>query len=140
MKTIRYEYRDGMHCYGSAVRRVKLATAAAWCAVLFIATLLCGLLTGCSAPTGAIYANKTTVFGLQIGQDLASKSPKIQLGLVRSFQQVVPTATNPVYAAPYASSVNADIRLTRQTVDEDFSTGGLVLPTNAVTKAKAKKK
>lgn len=89
---------------------------------LLIAVLIPLLFGGCTIPRTNIVAAKQTVFGLDISSDPQSQIPHVRLGLVRYYFQSIPTATNAVYAPPYSSTVDADIGIARQTVNESFST------------------
>ena len=90
-----------------------------------VLVLLAAVACGCAntRSTNRIVSIKHTVFGLDVSQDpTAGGTPAFRLGLVRSYWQEIPTATNPVYAAPLVSGTKADIKLSDQTVSEDIST------------------
>lgn len=75
-------------------------------------------LNGCLAPRNRIVSDKSTVFGLEI----AYKDVKVRFGLIRNFNVSVPTSTNKVFAAPFSTGMDADLKLTSQKANEQFST------------------
>jgi len=97
--------------------------------LFLLAGILC--LTGCGALKQKQVLDKSTVFGLQAVTPGTSGSGqiKLQIGLVRNEYYSNPTSTNPIYAAPFSSHVNAKLSLINQSADEDFST----LPQAVVT-------
>ena len=84
-----------------------------------IAALFTATMTGCVEHKQVL--NKSTVFGLQATTpELGYGAISLQLGLIRNEYWSNPTSTNPVFAAPFNSHVNADIGLMHQNADENF--------------------
>jgi hypothetical protein len=81
------------------------------------------VLTACAPLKNKQVLEKSTVLGFQaVSPGQADMQVKIQIGLVRNEYFSNPTSTNAVYAAPWASHVKADLKMTEQTADETFST------------------
>lgn len=83
------------------------------------------LLAGCAnqRSTVRIVAVKETIWGVKVGTAPSGGTPAFQIGLVRSFWQEVPVATNQIYAPDWKAEVDADVRLNHQVVNEHFGSG-----------------
>lgn len=83
------------------------------------------VLVGCanSRSTARIVAVKETIWGVKVGASPAGGTPAFQIGLVRSFWQEVPVATNLMHAPDWRAKVDADVKLHHQVVNEHFGAG-----------------
>jgi hypothetical protein len=103
-----------------------------WSQVLILLALAC-LFVCLACSVGCVTRHKqvlykSTVFGLQISaspnQGMAGIIPNMQFGLIRNSYLSNPTDTNPVYAAPITSDVDATVGLLKQAAVENISAGG----------------
>lgn len=80
---------------------------------------------GCSnaRSTTRIVSVKSTVWGVDVGAAPTGGTPSFKIGLVRSFWQEVPVATNAIHAPDWRAEVDADLKLNRQVVTEHFGAG-----------------
>lgn len=87
--------------------------------------MLAACLVGCanSRSTVRIVAVKETIWGVKVGAAPSGGTPAFQIGLVRSFWQEVPIATNHIYAPDWTAQVDADVKLSHQVVNEHFGSG-----------------
>ena len=90
-----------------------------------LAIMMAAALVGCanSRSTARIVAVKETVWGVKVGASPAGGTPAFQIGLVRSFWQEVPVATNHMHAPDWRAEVDADVKLNHQVVKEHFGAG-----------------
>lgn len=90
-----------------------------------LAITMAAALVGCanSRSTARIVAVKETIWGVKVGPSPAGGTPAFQIGLVRSFWQEVPVATNAMHAPDWRSEVDADVKLNHQIVTEHFGAG-----------------
>lgn len=89
--------------------------------LLAIAACLALAVTGCVQNKQILH--KSTVFGFQATTpELSYGSVTVQFGLIRSEYWSNPTSTNPVYAGPFNSAVNADLNIIHQKATENFGT------------------
>lgn len=102
--------------------------------LLFILLLL--LLAGCvlSKPNGNIVSVTQTVIGIKVGQNVVTEMPEMQIGFFRSTFQIVPTSTNQIFAPSVNSSLSLDQKAFSTQIDEDFTTGSAMAPTDSVAK------
>jgi len=94
-----------------------------------IAVSIATMFTGCAefSTTNKQVMTTQTIFGFQLAanpnQGITGVIPQVQFGLIRSHYVSNPTATNPVYAAPISSVVNANLGVLSQTATENESLG-----------------
>lgn len=101
-----------------------------------LSLLLIPLLSGCvlSKPNGNIVSVTSTVIGIKVGQNPVTQNPELQLGFFRSTFQIVPTATNQIFAPAVNSSLSLDQKAFSTQIDEDFTAGGAQAPPDSVAK------
>lgn len=107
-----------------SIRKNKAnATAAAGTVPLLLLGLF--LCTGCiSRERGTILGVTQTVLGIDISQSVATSSPQIRLGYIRSQYHIVPTAKGEQINAPSVNaSMDVNQRLTSNDILEEFQTG-----------------
>ena len=92
---------------------------------------------GCKLPKGEIISVTQTFIGFKVGQNIQTQTPEVILGMSRTTFQIVPTSTNEIHAPMVSSSLSLDQKLSSSAIDEDFTTGGAVIPTNSVAKSGA---
>lgn len=86
----------------------------------FIAVLAC---LGCKNNQDKAVLVRSTILGFEVTPGgSGSMSPGVRLGLVRNQYLSVPTATNPVFAAPFYSDTDAKLGVSQQTVIENIKT------------------
>jgi hypothetical protein len=87
--------------------------------------VLAWIFAGCAntRSTARIVAVKETIWGVKVGASPAGGTPSFQIGLVRTFWQEIPVATNAVWAPDWRADVEADVKLQHQIVDEHFGAG-----------------
>ena len=99
---------------------------------IVVVALMIMLLTGCANKQ---VLNKQTIFGFQAHTPGPNGSTfAVQLGLIRNEYFSNPTTTNPIYAAPFNSAVQANVAAFNQSGNESFGT--YQLPTNAYVQPK----
>ena len=89
--------------------------------IILAVAVLCGCAN--SRSTARIVAVKETIWGVKVGASPAGGTPAFQIGLVRSFWQEVPVATNQMHAPDWRAEVDADVKLQHQIVTEHFGAG-----------------
>ena len=97
---------------------------------------LLALLVGCSTvyDSNKITAVKTRCFGLivETSSTSANGTPSIKLGFVSQVVQIIPTATNQMYAPPYVDTfdLGQSINPMDTKISEDTGTGFVASGTN----------
>jgi len=80
-------------------------------------------LVGCKNNVDKAVLVRSTILGFEVTPGgSGSFSPGVRLGLVRNQYLTVPTATNPVYAAPFYSDTDATLGVSTQKVIENIKT------------------
>lgn len=88
-----------------------------------LAVLAALTLVGCARNENKAVLVRSTILGLEVTPGgSASISPGFRMGLVRNQYITVPTATNPVYAAPFYSDTDATLGISNQHVTENIKT------------------
>ena len=78
---------------------------------------------GCKNNQDKSVLVRSTVLGFEVTPGgSGSMSPGLRLGLVRNQYLSVPTATNPVYSAPFYSDTDATLGVSQQKVVENIKT------------------
>lgn len=78
---------------------------------------------GCKNNQDKAVLVRSTILGFEVTPGgPGSMSPGVRLGLVRNQYLSVPTATNPVFAAPFYSDTDAKLGVSQQTVIENIKT------------------
>lgn len=108
-----------------------------------IPVLIVALLAGCYSPIpNKIVDAKATTVGIEITPGGSTPSaPGFRIGLSRLSYRSIPTSTNEVHSAPFATAVDADVKGAGAVVSEELSTfrpqvvvtNIPVTPTNAST-------
>lgn len=81
------------------------------------------LAAGCANNENKAVLVRSTILGFEVTPGGSSAmSPGIRLGLVRNQYLTVPTATNPVYAAPFYSDTDAALGVSSQKITENIKT------------------
>ena len=92
---------------------------------------------GCKVPKGDIVSVTQTFVGFKVGQNIQTQTPEVIIGMSRTTFQIVPTSTNAIHAPQVTSSLSLDQKVSSSAIDEDFTTGGAVIPTNSVARSGA---
>lgn len=80
-------------------------------------------LIGCANNQDKAVLVRSTILGFEVSPGgSGSLSPGVRLGLVRNQYIAVPTATNPVFAAPFYSDTDATLNVSSQKVVENIKT------------------
>lgn len=99
--------------------------------LLLLPLLVCA---GCKIPQGTIVSMTQSTIGIRIGENPKTQTPEIQIGFFRATFNFVPTSTNAIYAPQVNSSLSMDQRAFSTQIEDDFTTGGAIAPTNSVAK------
>jgi hypothetical protein len=101
----------------------KLITPLLLLAIIFLTPAMT-----CRATKGEIVSATTSVVGIDISQDVASQTPHIRLGYVRTQFHIVPTGkgTNGISAPSVSNTMAVDSAPLKNKINESFSTGDAV--------------
>ena len=110
-------------------RSMRLDRFTPYGVVLLLVIAILMLLGGGCVPRPArtdILSVTESLVGIDISQSAANNTPHIRFGYIRTQFHLVPTGKEPVYAPPVQNSMEVDVKILHQNIDEDFATGEAV--------------